>query len=149
MVKKQKKVKAKAAPAPKKKRKYTKRTKVEASQVVTSTLQPFTETEAKDIMLEVEKLFALLVEKYGDERMDSYAASMFALVHPDGILTNLRGNMNVSQFAMANIVSFLVTGISDTLPGLTREVALLSCVTELAAEVRRLWAAESPSPEKV
>lgn len=105
---------------------------------------PFTREEAMDIMEAVDKLFVRLGKKYGDARMDNYTCAVIGLLHPDGVLTNVRGNLNVAQFASATALNILVDNVCNSLK-LPRDEVLLSCVTELAEEVRKLWT-QTPLP---
>lgn len=106
--------------------------------------KPLSEKEADDIVKKLIAFHDRLNKLYGKERMELYTSHITAIAYPDGIITNLRGNMHAATFAMAHALNLLVKESAAALR-LTRESVLLTCITDLAEEIRKLWLNDSIS----
>lgn len=109
--------------------------------------KPLTKKESERITKRMNTFYAKLRKDFGGERFDLFTATIISVATPDGLLTNLRGNMHTAQFAMANAINVLVENVADTLK-LTRESILLYCITDLADEVRGIWKEKQSSQSK-
>jgi hypothetical protein len=106
--------------------------------------KPFSQKEADALTKKIVRFYDKLRKEYGAERFDLYTSTMQAIAYPDGIISNIRGNMHTATYPMAAAINLLVRETSSALR-LTRESVLLSCITDIAEEVRKPWTNE-PSP---
>jgi hypothetical protein len=108
--------------------------------------QPFTKEEADAIAKRLDRFYNKLRKDFGGDRFDIYTATIQSIMHPEGTMTNLRGNMHTAQYAMAAAIDVLIKNAVLNMH-LTKESLLLYCITNLADEVRQIWN-EQQSPKQ-
>ncbi len=101
--------------------------------------KPFSIEEAKKLMKRIDAFYTRLEKSHGGDRFLLYTSTIQGIVHTEGVMTNLRGNMLSSQFAMASALNVLIENVCRDNKKLNRDSVLLHCVTDLAQEVRELW----------
>lgn len=100
---------------------------------------PFTEEEAEKILKRITAFEDRLRKSFGEDRINLYTSSLQCITTEQGSVSSNRGNMAAAKLSIAEALRGLIDSGTTQLK-MTHEQLLLFAVTDIAHEVRSLWA---------